>query len=173
MSISNIIILGRDKIVPIRNRYRVKKEVGQDRLVNAYAAKALYGAPAIIVDFGTAITFDIISKKGDYLGGLILPGIELSLSSLYRNTALLPKVELKMATSIIGKDTVNSMRGGILFGFGAMCDGLVIQYKKILGKSTKVIATGGNAKLIKRYARSIQRVDEDLTIKGLQLILVK
>lgn len=170
MRIFNITIFGKNKAVPIRNLYKVKKEVGQDRLVNAYAAKVLYGSPAVIVDFGTAITFDIISKKGDYLGGLILPGIELSLSSLYRNTALLPKVELKTATSIIGKDTVNSMRGGILFGFGAMCDGLVAKYRKILGKSTKVIATGGNAKLIKRYAKSIQKVDEDLTIKGLQLI---
>jgi type III pantothenate kinase len=150
--------------------YRIKNEVGQDRLVNAFAAKVLYGTPAVIIDFGTAITFDIISKRGDYLGGLILPGIELSLSSLYRNTALLPKVELERTSSIIGKDTVSSMRGGILFGFGAMCDGLVAQYKKILGKSIKVIATGGNAPLVKSYAKSVQIVDEDLTLKGLQLI---
>lgn len=165
-----IIILGKDKIVPIKNKYKIKNEVGQDRLVNAYAAKVLYGAPAVIIDFGTAITFDIISKEGDYLGGLILPGIELSLCSLYKRTALLPKVELKPASSIIGKDTVNSMRGGILFGFGAMCDGLAGQYKKILGSSTKVIATGGNSSLMKRYAKSIQKVDEDLTLKGLQLL---
>ena len=124
----------------------------------------------MIVDFGTAITFDIISKRGDYLGGLILPGIELSLSGLYKNTALLPKVKLESSSSIIGKDTVNSMRGGILFGFGAMCDGLAAKYKKILGRSIKVIATGGNSKLMKRYSKSIQRVDEDLTLKGLQLI---
>ncbi|MCX5666307.1 MAG: type III pantothenate kinase [Candidatus Omnitrophica bacterium] len=158
-----ITIIGRDLKVPVKNMYRIKSEVGQDRLVNAFAAKALYGAPAVIVDLGTAITFDIISKRGDYLGGLILPGIGLSLSSLYRNTALLPKVELASTSSIIGKDTVNSMRGGILFGFGAMCDGLVAQYKKILGRSIKVIATGGNARLIKRYAKSIQITDEDLT----------
>ena len=165
-----ITIIGRDLKVPVRNMYRIKNEVGQDRLVNAFAAKVLYGTPAVIVDFGTAITFDVISKRGDYLGGLILPGIELSLSGLYKNTALLPKVELESASSIIGKDTVNSMRGGILFGFGAMCDGLVAQYKKILGRSTKVIATGGNSKLMKRYAGSIRHVDEDLTLKGLQLI---
>lgn len=170
MSISNITILGRDKIVPVKNRYTFKKEVGQDRLVNAYTAKVLYGTPAVIIDFGTAITFDTISKKGEYLGGLIMPGIELSLSSLYAKTALLPKVELKPASSIIGKSTVDSMRGGILFGFGAMCDGLAAKYNKILGKSTRVIATGGNSKLMKRYARSIQIVDEDLTLKGLQLI---
>jgi len=165
-----ITIVGRDLKVPVKNMYRIKNEVGQDRLVNAFAAKILYGTPAVIVDFGTAITFDIISKRGDYLGGLILPGIELSLSGLYMKTALLPKVELKKASSIIGKDTVNSMRGGILFGFGAMCDGLVTRYRRILGRSAKVIATGGNAKLMKRYAKSIQKIDEDLTLKGLQLI---
>lgn len=165
-----ITIIGKDLKVPVRNMYRIKNEVGQDRLVNAFAAKVLYGAPAVIIDFGTAITFDIISKRGDYLGGLILPGIELSLSGLYRNTALLPKVELERAPSIIGKDTVGSMRGGILFGFGAMCDCLAAKYKKMLGRSTKVIATGGNSELMKRYAKSIQNVDEDLTLKGLQLI---
>ncbi|MFA5255528.1 MAG: type III pantothenate kinase [Candidatus Omnitrophota bacterium] len=165
-----ITIVGRDFKVPIRNMYRIKSEVGQDRLVNAFAAKTLYGMPCVIIDFGTAITFDIVSKRGDYLGGLILPGIELSLSSLYRNTALLPKVKLERSSSIIGKDTVNSMRGGILFGFGAMCDGLIAQYKKMLGKSTKVIATGGNSKLMKRYAKSIRHVDEDITLKGLSLI---
>lgn len=165
-----IAILGKDLKAPIRNMYSIKSEVGQDRLVSAYAAKTLYGAPAVVVDFGTAITFDVVSRKGDYMGGLILPGMELSLSSLYRNTALLPKVELKLASSIIGKDTVNSMRGGILFGFGVLCDGLIAQYKKILGKSAKVIATGGNSKLIKRYAKSIQIIDEDLTLKGLRII---
>jgi type III pantothenate kinase len=165
-----IIILGKDKMVPIKNLYRIKGEVGQDRLVNAYAAKMLYGAPAVVIDFGTAITFDIISKKGEYLGGLIMPGIELSLCGLYKRTALLPKVELKDAASIIGRDTVNSIRGGILFGFGAMSDGLVFRYKEILGKDTRIIATGGNSKLVKKYARSIQVVDEDLTLKGLELI---
>lgn len=163
-------IIGKDVCVPIKNLYRIKSEVGQDRLVNAYAAKKLYGAPAVVIDFGTAITFDIISKKGDYLGGLILPGIELSLASLYKNTALLPRVELRHARHIIGKDTVNSMRGGVLFGFGAMCDGLVSRYREILGKETKVIATGGNAKLIRKYSDSIRIVDEDLTLKGLKLI---
>lgn len=165
-----ISILGKDKIVPIKNLYKIKGEVGQDRLVNAYAAKALYGSPAVVIDLGTAVTFDVISKKGAYLGGLILPGIELSLCSLYKRTALLPKVELKEARYIIGKDTVNSMRGGILFGFGAMADGLVSRYKKILGKNTKVIATGGNCRLIKKYAKSIRIVDEDLTLKGLHII---
>lgn len=164
------LITGRDVMAPVRNMYRNKGEVGQDRLVNAAAAKALYGVPAVIVDFGTAITFDVVSARGEYLGGLILPGIEMSLASLYRKTALLPKVELKPAHSIIGRDTVSSMRGGILFGLGAMCDGLVAQYRTMLGKRLKVIATGGNAALIRKYAASIQIVDEDLTLKGLALL---
>lgn len=168
-----ITILGRDKKVPIKNLYKIKSEVGQDRLVDAYAAKILYGVPAVVIDFGTAITFDVISKKGGYLGGLILPGIELSLSGLYKRTALLPKVELKDSMSIIGRDTVNSIRGGILFGFGAMCDGLVSKYRRMLGKNTRIIATGGNSRLIRKYAKSIQVVDEDLTLKGLLLISTK
>jgi len=166
----NITVLGKDVKVPIRNLYRIKEDVGTDRLVNAFAVKAIYGVPSVVVDFGTAITFDVISRKGEYLGGLILPGIEMSLSSLYKKTALLPKVELKPAYNIIGKDTVNSIRGGILFGFGTMCDALTARYRKILGKRLKVIATGGNAPLIKRYARSIRKVDEDLTLKGLYII---
>ena len=168
-----IIVIGKDKKVPMSNLYKKKSEVGQDRLVNAYGAKALYGAPCVIIDLGTAITFDIVSRKGEYLGGLILPGIELSLRSLYERTALLPKVVLRPSTNIIGKDTVNSMRAGILFGFGAMCDGLVSEYRKILGANTKVIATGGNARLMKRYAKSIQTVDPDLTLKGLHLLVTQ
>ncbi|MDD5135739.1 MAG: type III pantothenate kinase [Candidatus Omnitrophica bacterium] len=165
-----ITVLGRDMQVPIKNLYRIKKEVGQDRLVNAYAAKVLYGAPAVVIDFGTAVTFDLVSKRGDYMGGLIMPGIGISLSSLYEKTALLPKVELKDAPHIIGKSTANSMRAGILYGFGAMCDGLVLKYRKVLGGSLKVIATGGNAGLIKKYSGSIRILDEDLTLKGLLLI---
>ena len=166
----NIVIVGQNKIVPIKNLYKIKSEVGQDRLVNAFAAKVLYGSPCVILDFGTAVTFDVVSGRGEYLGGLIFPGIEMSLSSLHKNTALLPRIELKPASSIIGRDTVNSMRGGILFGLGAMCDALSARYKKMLGKKTRIIATGGNAALIRRYAKSIQIVDEDLTLKGLKLI---
>lgn len=172
---AKIAIVGKDLKAPIKNMYKVKSEVGQDRLVNAFAAKKIYGAPSVIIDFGTAITFDVLSKRGEYLGGLIMPGIELSLSSLYHRTALLPRVSLKESKGIgiIGRDTENSMRGGILFGFGAMCDGLISRYKKILGNDLKVIATGGNAGLIKKYAKTIKVVDEDLTLKGLFLIAEK
>lgn len=166
----DVTILGKDKAVPIKNLYRNKNEVGQDRLVNAFGARQIYGAPAVIIDFGTAITFDIVSKDGSYLGGLILPGIEMGLRSLHEKTALLPKVELKPTKGIIGRDTADSMRAGILFGYGAMCDGLVSKYKAMLGRRVRVIATGGNARLLRRYARSIQVVDEDLTLKSLALI---
>lgn len=164
-------ILGENVKVPIRNLYKRPEQVGQDRLVNAVAAKELYGVPALVIDFGTAITFDIVSKKGEYLGGLILPGIELSLSSLYYRTALLPKIRLKPTSNIIGKGTADSMRAGILFGFGAMCDGLIGDYRKIFGRRLKVITTGGSAHLIKKHARSIQIVDHDLILKGLKAIL--
>lgn len=167
-----VLVTGRHIPIPIKNLYRKKGEVGQDRLVNAYAAQKLYGTPAVIVDFGTAVTFDIVSRKGEYLGGLIMPGIGISLASLYEKTALLPKVELKHTPRIIARDTVSSMRGGILFGFGAMCDGLIARYKKILGPGLKVIATGGNARLIRKYAPSIAIVDENLTLKGLRLFAI-
>ncbi|MBP7056610.1 MAG: type III pantothenate kinase [Candidatus Omnitrophica bacterium] len=167
MGVKNVLVTGRDVRIPVKNLYRKRSEVGQDRLVNAYAARKLYGSPAVVVDFGTAVTFDIVSKKGEYMGGLIMPGVGISLETLYERTALLPKVELKDAPSIIAKDTVSSMRGGILFGFGAMCDGLIARYRKILGSNLTVIATGGNCHLIKKYASSISIVDEDLTLKGL------
>ena len=167
------LILGENIDVPIKNLYKRKSEVGQDRLVNAYAAGAIYGTPAIVVDFGTAVTFDVISKKGAYLGGLILPGIEMGLISLYEKTAALPKVNLAPAGHIIGKTTVESIRGGMLYGYAAMVDGLVSKYKNILGSRLKTIATGGNAGLMKRYSKSILMIDSDLTLKGLNLIFKK
>lgn len=170
---SKIYILGRDIKVPIKNLYDDPSEVGQDRLVNAYAAKMIFGHPVVIIDSGTAMTFDIVSRRGEYLGGLILPGIGISLKGLYEKTALLPFVELERAVGIIGKDTVSSIRGGMLFGYGVMCDGLIKLYKKILGKTLKVVLTGGNAALLAGYAKEIKKIDEDLTLKGLHLIINK
>jgi type III pantothenate kinase len=167
LGVEKIDVVGRDILVPIPNLYRRPREVGQDRLVNAFAASGIYGVPAVVVDFGTAVTFDVVSRKGEYLGGLIMPGIEMGLRSLYERTALLPRVELARARHIIGKDTVDSIRGGILFGYGALVDALAQRYRKILGARTKIVATGGNAGLIKMYSGSIDTVDEDLTLKGL------
>lgn len=155
--------------VAIKNLYRKPKEVGADRLVNAYGCVKLYGYPAICVDFGTAITFDVISKKAEYFGGIIVPGLELSLETLSKRAALLPKITLKEPESLIGRDTVNSMRSGAVYGISALTDGLIKKLKGRLGKAI-VIATGGNAGFIARFCSSIDEVDKDLTLKGLNLI---
>lgn len=167
------VVLGKDIKVPIKNLYRKPGQVGQDRLVNAYAGYTLYKAPIIIVDFGTAVTFDVVSKTGAYLGGIIAPGIELSLNALSEKTALLPKIKLKRVSSVLGKTTAHSMASGILYGFASMCDGLVARLNKKLGLKFNVIATGGNAHLISKYSSSIRRLDENLTLKGINLIFQK
>ena len=164
------IIIGKDIIVPIKNLYRKPKQVGQDRLVNAYAGAKLYSAPLIVVDFGTAITFDVISKHKEYLGGMILPGLEISLDVLGKRTALLPKIKLNNPKEFIGRDTKDSILSGVVYGFAALTDDLAIRIKNKIGKSAKVIGTGGNIGLIGKYCKQIDKIDRDLTLKGLNLI---
>jgi type III pantothenate kinase len=164
------LILGKNLKVPIKNLYRFPKQVGQDRLVNAFAAISLYGAPAIVVDFGTAITFDVISKKKEYLGGMILPGLKISLETLNERTALLPKIKLDRPKEFIGRDTKNSMLSGIVFGFAALSDDLTERIKTKIGKNSLVVGTGGNIDLLKSYCTNLDSVDKDLTLKGLNLI---
>ena len=118
-------VIGKDRLVPITNCYRKPKQVGQDRLVCAYAAMTLYGAPTVIIDFGTAITFDVVSRKKEYLGGIIIPGIRLSAESLSAKTALLPKIRIKGPKSLIGRDTQGSILSGLFYGYGAMSSGLI------------------------------------------------
>ena len=163
-------VLGRDVKVSIKNLYRKPRQVGQDRLANAFAGIVLYGAPLIIVDFGTAITFDIISKNKEYLGGMILPGIDISLEALAEQTALLPKIKLDRPKEFIGRDTRSSMLSGVVHGSAAVTDCLTERLKGQIGRKAKVIGTGGNIDLIKRYCKGIDRVDKDLTLKGLNLI---
>jgi len=163
-------IIGREIKVPIKNLYRKPKQVGQDRLVNAYAGVMFYGAPLIAVDFGTAITFDVVSRNKEYLGGMILPGLGLSLDALNQRTALLPRTKLEEPKEFIGRDTRNSMLSGIVYGFAALTDGLVIRIKKKISKNAKAIGTGGNIDLMGKYCRQIDKIDKDLTLKGLKLI---
>ncbi|RKY32867.1 MAG: type III pantothenate kinase [Candidatus Omnitrophota bacterium] len=163
-------IIGKDIKVPIKNLYRKPRQVGQDRLVNAYAGVSLYGFPLIVIDYGTAVTFDVISGRKEYIGGMILPGLQISLETLVKKAALLPKIKLKKPRGLIGRDTVNSMLSGIVYGFAAMTDNLIVRIKKRIGSSAQVVATGGNIALIKKYCRQIQRIDFDLTLKGLNLI---
>lgn len=166
-------IIGKDKRVPIRNLYRKPQQVGQDRLVNAYAGVVLYGAPLVMVDFGTAITFDVISKDKEYLGGMILPGLEISLDALFQRTALLPKIKLEKPKEFIGQDTKSSMLSGIVYGFAGLTDDMAVRIKDKIGKSAKVIGTGGNIGLISKYCTRINKIDRDLTLKGLNLIYKK
>ncbi|MBI5145072.1 MAG: type III pantothenate kinase [Candidatus Omnitrophica bacterium] len=162
--------IGKDIEVPLKNLYCRPKQVGQDRLVNAYAGVTLYGSPLIVVDFGTAVTFDIISRKKAYLGGMILPGLNISLDALYQRTALLPKIKLTRPREFIGRDTQNSMLSGIVYGFSSLTDALVVKIKKKIGKEALVIGTGGNIRLMARYAQRLDKIDPDLTLKGLHLI---
>lgn len=163
-------IIGKEIKVPIKNRYRVPAQVGQDRLVNAYAAAVFYGAPAVVVDSGTAVTFDVVSASGEYLGGLILPGLQLSLDALAEHTALLPKVRLAGPVEFIGRDTKNSILSGVVCGLAAAADELCGRIRDIIGARALVIGTGGGIGLIGRFCRKIGRYDKDLTLKGINLI---
>ena len=166
---AEIFVVGKNVKVPLKCAY-ARREIGQDRLVTAFAAGSFYGLPILIIDFGTAVTFDAVSKKGVYLGGLILPGIKMSLESLSERTAMLPKTYLKKTSSFIGRDTASSIRNGMIYGYGAICEGLISSFRKKVDKNIKVIATGGDAPLISRYAPSMRRIDLHLSLKGLYLL---
>jgi len=166
----NPYIIGKDLIVPIENRYRIPKQVGQDRLVNAYAASSLYTGPLIVIDSGTAITFDVISKDRAYLGGLIFPGMNISLEALKEKTALLPQVKLQPPEMLIGRDTKNSILSGVVFGTAALSKELATRIKQSLGKNARIIGTGGNISLIKRYAGMKIEIIRNLTLIGIKLI---
>ena len=149
-------------------------EVGADRIVNAVAAFEHYQESAIVVDFGTAITFDCISSRGEYLGGAIMPGMSISLDALASRTAKLPRIDISIPPQkAIGANTIDAIRSGLLFGYGAMVDGLIIKLSAEFSDSPRVIATGGMAELIFRDAESIQIVDPMLTLKGLYILYEK
>lgn len=163
-------IVGEDIRVPITNRYLYPRQVGQDRLVNAYAAARLYGGPVICVDFGTAVTFDLVSKKREYLGGFILPGLRTSLEALEEKTALLPAVRLAAPKGLIGTETSQSMLSGIVYGAALMTDALTNKIRKKIGKDAPVVLTGGDAGLIGRYCTKGKKIEPDLTLKGLLFV---
>jgi len=152
--------------------YDNPKEVGADRIANAVGAFDLFGGPSIVVDFGTATTFDVISVAGEYLGGAIIPGIEISLDALFGRAAALRRVELIEPRSVIGKTTVESIQSGTIYGYSAMVDGMCDRIEEILGPCT-VIATGGLSELIAPVAESIEHIEPWLTLHGLRLIWEK
>lgn len=145
-------------------------EVGADRIVNALAAHKIYGGTLIVVDFGTATTFDCVSAAGEYLGGAIAPGLEVSLNALFARAAKLTNISLEKPEHAIGKSTAESLRSGILWGYGGMVDGLVKRMSCELPDKPLVIGTGGLAQLISDYSDSIVKVDNLLTLEGLRMI---
>jgi type III pantothenate kinase len=152
--------------------YENPKEVGPDRIANAVAAYDLYGGPTIVVDFGTATTFDAITRKGEYAGGAILPGVQISLDALFLRAAAVRRVELGEPRNIIGKTTVESVQSGVVFGTSVLVDGLAERFEEELGDST-VISTGGLGGLFSRLTRRIDHHEPWLTLHGLRLIFEK
>ena len=149
--------------------YDNPKEVGADRIADAVAAYERYGGPTIVVDFGTATTFEVVSENGEYLGGVILPGIEISLEALFARAALLPRVELVEPRGVLAKNTVESVQSGVIYGFAAQVDGLCRRLEDELGPC-QVVATGGLAGLIGPYSAAIEHHDPWLTLEGLRII---
>lgn len=147
-------------------------EVGADRIVNAVAAFEKYGGPCVIVDFGTATTFDCVSKKGEYMGGVICPGIGISADALFQRTARLPRVEIRKPTRVIGSNTVGSLQSGLYYGYLGLVDGILerLLNEDEMGAETRVIATGGLGSLIGTASHFIKDVDELLTLEGLRII---
>jgi type III pantothenate kinase len=150
--------------------YDNPREVGADRIVNAIAAFEKYGGDIIVVDFGTATTFDYVSARGEYMGGCICPGIMISSEALFQKAAKLPRIDISRPKMVVGKDTVSSMQAGILYGYAGLVDGLVERIKAEVKSDPRVVATGGLAKIIAAETKSIQVVDDMLTLEGLQII---
>ena len=150
--------------------YEDPREVGADRIVNAVAGYEWAKGSVIVVDFGTATTFDCVSKKGEYLGGVIVPGVQISADALFSRAARLHRVELALPPKAIGRNPTQSMQSGIIYGYAGLVDGLCARLKKELGEGTRVTATGGLASLIGKQTEAIEEVDHDLTLTGLRLI---
>lgn len=166
----NPLLVGPGMKTGLTIKYENPKEVGADRIVNAVAALERYGGPLIIVDLGTATTFCVVSERGEYLGGIICPGVGISAEALFRAAAKLPRVEIAKPKSVIGRNTICSMQSGLLYGFAGQIDGIVERVWQELGRKTQVIATGGLAELLAPETRTIDKVDHLLTLEGLRLL---
>ncbi len=164
------LVVGAGVKTGVRIRMDNPREVGADRIADAAAAHHLYGGPVIIIDLGTATTFGIVSKEGDYIGGIIATGIATAAEALFTRTAQLPRVELAHPKRVIGTNTVTAMQSGIIYGYASLVEGMLARIEKELGEKAKVVATGGYAELIARETAVIDEVNPDLTLVGLRLI---
>ena len=164
------LLVGHGLRTGVRILYDNPKQLGADRIVDAVAAIRLYGAPAIVVDFGTATVFDAVNEHGDYLGGAIAPGIGIASEALFSRAAMLYRVQLERPPTAIGKNTIHAMQSGILFGYVGLVEGVVQRFQDELGGEAKVVATGGWARQIAQETDCIDVVDPELTLNGLRII---
>ena len=167
---ARLLVLGPGTKTGIPIRYDDPREVGPDRIANAVAARELYGAPCIVVDFGTSTNFDVVSPAGEYVGGVLAPGIEISMDALFARAARLVKVDFVEPPTVIGKTTAAALQSGLVYGFAGQVDRIVEQIRGELGAEARCIATGGLAELIAPHARTVEKVDPWLTLEGLRLI---
>jgi type III pantothenate kinase len=165
-----LLALGPGARTGISIRYDDPREVGPDRIANAVAAREGYGTPCIVVDFGTSTNFDVVSAGGDFVGGVLAPGIEISMDALFSRAARLMKVEFVAPPTVISKNTVGALQSGVVYGFAGQVDGIVERIRGELEGEPRVVATGGLADLIAPHARSIELVDPFLTLEGLRLV---
>ncbi len=167
---ARLLVVGPGTRTGIPISYDDPREVGPDRIANAVAARERYGAPCIVVDFGTSTNFDIVSAEGEYVGGVLAPGIEVSMEALFARAARLVKVDFTPPPSVIGKTTVSGLQSGLVYGFAGQVDGIVKRIRAEIGDAAPVVATGGLAELIAPHAETIDKVDPLLTLEGLRLV---
>ena len=167
---ARMLVLGPGIRTGLAIRYDDPREVGPDRIANSVAARERYGQPCIVVDFGTSTNFDIVSSDGEYVGGVLAPGVEISMEALFARAARLVKVDLAEPPAVIGKTTASGLQSGLIYGFAGLVDGIVERIRAELGADAPVVATGGLADLIAPHARTITRVDPWLTLEGLRLV---
>jgi type III pantothenate kinase len=165
-----VLVVGPGVRTGIPIRYDDPREVGPDRIVNSVAAKERYGPPVVVVDFGTSTNFDVVSPEGEYVGGVLAPGIEVSMEALFARAARLVKVDYAAPPSVIGKTTVGGLQSGLVYGFAGQVDGIVARIREELGAEARAVATGGLADLVAPHSRTIERVDPFLTLDGLRMV---